>query len=77
MYKGNDDIAITVNDEVKRVSAKASLQSVIENYSETRGVEIGSIAAALNGEVIARTRWQSELCQQNDKLELFSVVAGG
>ncbi|MGL6013792.1 MAG: sulfur carrier protein ThiS, partial [Shewanella oncorhynchi] len=31
----------------------------------------------LNAEVVPRNRWQSILCQHEDKLELFSAVAGG
>ncbi|MCG9731800.1 sulfur carrier protein ThiS [Shewanella sp. Isolate13] len=77
MYKGNDSISIIVNDEVKQVAVNATLQSVIEGYCEIRGVDMSAIAAALNGDVITRSRWQSQVCQADDKLELFSVVAGG
>ncbi|GIU35302.1 sulfur carrier protein ThiS [Shewanella schlegeliana] len=77
MYKGNGSVSITVNDEVKQIADKARLQNVIESYCENRAVDINSVAVALNSEVVPHSRWQSQICQANDKLELFSVVAGG
>ncbi|ABV87700.1 sulfur carrier protein ThiS [Shewanella pealeana] len=77
MYKGNDSIAISINDESKQVAINSSVQSVIEMYAEVRGVDIQGIAIALNGEVLPRVRWQTVSCLADDKLEIFSVVAGG
>jgi thiamine biosynthesis protein ThiS len=38
---------------------------------------LASLALVLNGEVVPRNRWSSINCRQDDRLELFSVVAGG
>ncbi|WP_299810231.1 sulfur carrier protein ThiS [uncultured Shewanella sp.] len=77
MYKGDDSIVININDELKQVANNSTVQSVIEMYAEVRGVDILGIAAAINGEVLPRSRWLTECCQAGDKLEIFSVVAGG
>ncbi|ABZ76468.1 thiamine biosynthesis protein ThiS [Shewanella halifaxensis HAW-EB4] len=70
-------ISISINDEVKQVAASTTLQAVIQAYGVARGVEVKAIAAALNAEVVPRQSWPIIHCQAGDKLELFSVVAGG
>ncbi|GIU16110.1 MULTISPECIES: sulfur carrier protein ThiS [unclassified Shewanella] len=77
MYKGNDSIAININDESKLVAVNSTVQSVIEMYAEVRGVDIHGIAVAINSEVLPRSRWQIQCCLAGDKFEIFSVVAGG
>ncbi|MGS0681936.1 sulfur carrier protein ThiS [Shewanella sp. 125m-7] len=70
-------ISIYINDEVKEIYAHSTLQCVIEAYCVTRGVDIKAIAAAVNRELAPRDNWQTTPCKTDDKLELFSVVAGG
>ncbi len=77
MYKGNDSIEISINDESKLVAVNSTVQSVIEMYAEVRGVDANGIAVAVNSDVLPRVRWQTEYCQVGDKFEVFSVVAGG
>ncbi|MGS0674576.1 sulfur carrier protein ThiS [Shewanella sp. 0m-4] len=70
-------ISISINDEVKQLANHTTLQAVIEAYSLAQGIEIKAIAAALNAEVVPRQSWPITQCKTADKLELFSVVAGG
>ncbi|GIU44675.1 hypothetical protein TUM4438_16420 [Shewanella sairae] len=77
MYKGKDFIAVSINDESKLIAADSTVQSVLERYTELRGVDISAIAVAINSEVLPRARWQAEPCLTGDKFEIFSVVAGG
>ena len=61
-------ILIHINNVPQPLTEPTSLAAVILAQD---------IALVLNAEVVPRNRWQSILCQHEDKLELFSAVAGG
>ncbi|PKG58956.1 sulfur carrier protein ThiS [Shewanella sp. GutDb-MelDb] len=66
-------ISIVLNDEVVTVSIGTSLVKVLEHQT----IALDAVAIALNSEVVPRSRWPHIVCQQDDQLEVFSVVAGG
>jgi len=66
-------ISIVLNDEVVTVSIGTSLVKVLEHQA----IALDAVALALNAEVVPRSRWPHIVCQQDDKLDVFSVVAGG
>nr|WP_320126070.1 sulfur carrier protein ThiS [uncultured Shewanella sp.] len=66
-------IIIHINNVPQPLSEPTSLAAVIL----AQDIALDSVAIVLNAEVIPRNRWQSILCQHEDKLELFSAVAGG
>ncbi|MCL1059240.1 sulfur carrier protein ThiS [Shewanella gelidimarina] len=66
-------ISIVLNDEVVTVSIGTSLVKVLEHQA----IELDAVALALNAEVVPKSRWPHIVCQQDDKLDVFSVVAGG
>ncbi|MCK8047102.1 sulfur carrier protein ThiS [Shewanella sp. 1CM18E] len=70
-------INIFINDEIEQVEFETCLYNVLEAYGSEKGITLATIAVAVNGSVVPRATWQQTQCQANDKLELFSVVAGG
>ncbi|MCK7631078.1 sulfur carrier protein ThiS [Shewanella sp. JNE10-2] len=66
-------ILIHINNIPQLLSEPTSLEAVIL----AQNIALDSVAIVLNAEVVPRNRWQSILCQHEDKLELFSAVAGG
>ena len=66
-------IDISVNDEAVMVSTGTSLSEVLEQQT----IALNGVALVLNAEVVPRSRWPHIMCQHDDKLEVFSVVAGG
>ena len=70
-------ITIFINDAIKQVEQGASLTKVLEQYSLENDIQLAAIAVAINNCVAPRATWHTTQCQANDKLELFSVVAGG
>lgn len=72
-------VHIHINNQSVSLAEPISLQQiVIAHYLGESSLEIlKSLALVLNGELVPRHRWSSIFCQQNDRLELFSAVAGG
>lgn len=66
-------ILIHINDIPQSFTQTTLLAAVIL----AQNIPLDSIAVVLNAEVVPRNQWQSIVCQHGDKLELFSVVAGG
>lgn len=66
-------ILIHINNIPQSLSEPTSLAAVIL----AQDIALDSLAIVLNAEVVPRNRWQYILCQHEDKLELFSAVAGG
>ncbi|QQX78422.1 sulfur carrier protein ThiS [Shewanella sp. KX20019] len=66
-------INILLNDQAVTVSAGMSLTQILEHQTIT----LNGVALVLNAEVVPRSRWSHIMCQHDDKLEVFSVVAGG
>ncbi|MCL1049002.1 sulfur carrier protein ThiS [Shewanella abyssi] len=66
-------INILLNDEAVTVAVGTSLTQVLERQT----IALNGVALVLNAEVVPRSRWSHIMCQHDDKLEVFSVVAGG
>jgi sulfur carrier protein len=66
-------ISILLNDEAITVSVGTSLTQVLEHQT----IAQNGVALVLNAAVVPRNRWPHIVCQQDDRLEVFSVVAGG
>ncbi|MCL1095123.1 sulfur carrier protein ThiS [Shewanella kaireitica] len=66
-------ISIFLNDEVMSIADGSSLTDVLKR----RTIAENGVALVLNAEVVPRSRWPHIMCQQDDTLEVFSVVAGG
>lgn len=66
-------ISIFLNDEVMSIADGSTLTDVLKG----RTIAENGVALVLNAEVVPRSRWPHIMCQQDDMLEVFSVVAGG
>jgi len=66
-------VGIFLNDEAMNIATGSSLTDVLRNQV----IAENSVALVLNGEVVPRSRWAHIVCQQDDTLDVFSVVAGG
>ncbi|WP_144207298.1 sulfur carrier protein ThiS [Shewanella donghaensis] len=66
-------IEIEFNGEVEQLQQTASLLALIEH----KQLNPKTLALVLNQQVVPRSRWEAIQCQPNDKVEVFSAVAGG
>ena len=66
-------ILIHINNVAQSLTQPTSLAELIL----AQNIALDSIALVLNTQVVPRNRWQTILWQHEDKLELFSAVAGG
>jgi sulfur carrier protein len=66
-------ISIQVNGESIQWDEQGSLAELVT----AQKVNGKGIALVLNAEVVPRYRWQDIHCQEQDKIEFFSAVAGG
>ena len=68
------EMTIVVNGECQPYRA----QTVAE-LMEMQGIapERAGIAVAVNGKVIARSRWREHQLQPDDRVEIVKAVAGG
>lgn len=62
-----------INDEAVLIPKGLNITGLIGRQN----MEPKSVAVVCNGHVIPRGYWQEKLCEDKDKIELFSVVAGG
>ncbi|MCS6827886.1 MAG: sulfur carrier protein ThiS [Caldilinea sp.] len=69
-----EEMTIVVNGESQpyRAQTVAELVAMQGIASDRAG-----IAVAVNGKVIARSRWQEHPLQPNDRVEIVKAVAGG
>lgn len=66
-------ITIEFNGLSEAVDNAASLLQLIE----LKELNPKSLALVLNDQVVPRSRWAQIQCQQSDKIDIFSAVAGG
>lgn len=66
-------ILIHINNTPQRLAQPTSLEALLIGQN----IALDSVALVLNAEVVPRHRWTYIVCQDADKLELFSAVAGG
>lgn len=66
-------IRVTINDEVMNVPSAMNIQGLID----LQELAVNSVALVCNGQVVPKSQWQARLCNEDDRFEIFSVVAGG
>ena len=67
---------IIVNGKEKNIeleSEKAFLSSTLESL----GYKTNTIVVELNDLIVNSTRWDSEILNEGDRLEIVSIVGGG
>ena len=64
---------VRLNGSDTEVEDETTLEAVVRRYGRgNRG-----IAIALNGEVVARSRWHDVKLSEGDRVEVLGAVAGG
>jgi thiamine biosynthesis protein ThiS len=64
---------VRLNGSDTELDDETTLSSVVRRYGRgERGV-----AVALNGEVVARSRWNEVKLSEGDRVEVLGAVAGG
>ncbi|MDO6620203.1 MULTISPECIES: sulfur carrier protein ThiS [unclassified Shewanella] len=66
-------IEIEFNGQPEQLQQAPSLLALIES----KQLNPKALALVLNQQVVPRSRWQAIQCQPNDKVDVFSAVAGG
>jgi sulfur carrier protein len=66
-------ISIQVNGESILLDEHSNLAQLVS----IKKLNAKGIALVLNAEIVPRSRWQHTVCQDQDKVEFFSAVAGG
>lgn len=64
---------ITVNGQLKDLTAAASLRAVVDQFSG-RNMHV---IAELNGTVVNRSSWEQTAIREGDSVELVNLVGGG
>jgi sulfur carrier protein len=66
-------VRVRLNGMDTELDEETTLSSVVRRYGRgDRG-----IAVALNGEVVARSRWNEVKLSEGDRVEVLGAVAGG
>ncbi|WP_394393156.1 sulfur carrier protein ThiS [Shewanella woodyi] len=68
-----ESVNIFINDEPLTILSCQSLEALVDG----QGVKLTSVALVCNSVLVPRTAWQERCCKEGDKIEIFSVVAGG
>jgi len=68
-----ENCEIMINDDVVLIPKGLNIAGLIARQN----MEQKSVAVVCNGHVVPRGYWQGRLCEETDKIEIFSVVAGG
>lgn len=68
-----ESVNIYINDEPLTISSELNLAALIDG----QGGKLKSVALVCNSVLVPRTAWQERRCKEGDKIEIFSVVAGG
>lgn len=67
------EIHIIINEQSQRVSAGASLENIIQQFSLP---EVGCVFA-INNTVVPRSEWSTTFLNEGDAISLFQAIAGG
>ncbi|MGB0894586.1 MAG: sulfur carrier protein ThiS [Parashewanella sp.] len=74
-------ITVSINDQaytfVDNISINEAVLHSISNNKSLISKNMNAIALALNGQVLPRKQWAELLCKPNDKINVFTAVAGG
>ena len=66
-------IAITVNGKTRTLEAELSLQDLLKDL----GMTTGRIAVELNGNIVPRSQFSSQLISNLDSIEIVQAIGGG
>ena len=66
-------IAISVNGKTRTLEAELSLQDLLEGL----GMTTGRIAVELNGNIVPRSQFSSQLISNLDSIEIVRAIGGG
>ncbi|HJR46367.1 MAG TPA: sulfur carrier protein ThiS [Actinomycetota bacterium] len=67
---------VRLNGRAHELEAVATLRDAVKLVAGEPGSERG-IAVALNGEVVARSRWDETRLSADDRVEVLRAVGGG
>ncbi|WP_299009583.1 sulfur carrier protein ThiS [uncultured Shewanella sp.] len=65
--------AVFFNDKAVNVAPDVTLLQLLQRFN----IEPNSVAVVVNQGVVPRSLWQTQVCQHQDKIDVFTVVAGG
>ena len=66
-------IAISVNGKTRTLGAELSLQDLLQDL----GMTTGRIAVELNGNIVPRSQFSSQLIRNLDSIEIVQAIGGG
>ncbi|RMH43910.1 MAG: sulfur carrier protein ThiS [Gammaproteobacteria bacterium] len=66
-------ITVLINDKPVSLCQGATLQDALNAYAKTSD----RLAVAVNGTVVPNTQWHTYQLADNDRLDVFQLVAGG
>jgi sulfur carrier protein len=66
-------IAISVNGKTRTLAAELSLQDLLQDL----GMTTGRIAVELNGNIVPRSQFSSQLISNLDSIEIVQAIGGG
>ncbi len=68
-----NDLELQVNGETRNCSVETTLPDLLVQL----GYNPRLVAVEYNGEILHRQYWQQTKIQQNDRLEIVTIVGGG
>ena len=66
-------IAISVNGKTRTLESELSLQDLLQDL----GMTTGRIAVELNGNIVPRSQFSSQLISNLDSIEIVQAIGGG
>ena len=66
-------ITITINGKTRTLEAELSLQDLLQDL----GMTTGQIAVELNGNIVPRSQFSSQLISNLDSIEIVQAIGGG
>lgn len=76
MTSSTGQLCVTVNGEVRRISAGETLPNVLRRIGVDPEQAKG-VAVALNDEVVPREGWGRVALQEGDRVEVVTATQGG
>ena len=67
---------IRVNGEEKEIELEKE-KALLSTTLELLGYKSNTIVVELNNLIVNSTKWENELLEEGDKLEIVSIVGGG
>lgn len=71
-YYGGDNL-VTINGQKYQLADGIK----VSEYLETEGIDKGTIAIELNGEILPKSRYEETVLSDGDKIEIVNFVGGG